>query len=144
MVNPAATTTSLVASANPSVYGQDVTFTVFVTATAPGTGTPDGQAQLYVDSSAVGAPFTLTGGQGSITVAHFNDLIGDHSVQVNYLGSANYSASNSGGATQTVNKADLTLAIVPSANPGVYGQPLSVTVTPRPPSRVPEFPAAVP
>ena len=53
-VNPAATTTSLVASANPSVYGQDVTFTAFVTATAPGTGTPDGQAQLYIDSSAVG------------------------------------------------------------------------------------------
>ncbi len=129
IVNPAATTTSLVASANPSVYGQDVTFTVFVTATAPGTGTPDGQAQLYIDSSAVGAPFTLTGGQGSITVAHFNNLIGGHTVQVDYLGSSNYSTSNSGGATQTVDKAALTLAIVPSANPVVYGQTLNVTVS---------------
>ncbi|MGA2705517.1 MAG: Ig-like domain-containing protein, partial [Isosphaeraceae bacterium] len=128
-VNKAGTTTSLVASANPSVYGQDVTFTAFVTATAPGTGTPDGQAQLYLDGSTVGAPFTLTGGQGSITVAHFNDLIGAHTVQVDYLGSANYNTSNSGDATQTVNKAALTLAIVPSANPGVYGQPLTVTVS---------------
>src|SRR5208337_4496174 len=126
-VNKASTTTSLGASAIPSVYGQDVTFTAFVTATAPGTGTPDGQAQLSIDGSPFGAPFTLTGGQGSITVPGFNNLIGAHAVQVNYLGSANYSTSNSGGTTQTVNKATTTTSLVASANPSVYGQDVTFT-----------------
>jgi hypothetical protein len=128
-VNKAATTTSLIASANPSVFGQDVTFTAFVTATAPGTGTPDGQAQLYVDSSAVGAPFTLTGGLGSITVAHFNKLIGDHTVQVNYLGSANYKGSDSVVDVQTVNPVATTTTLSSALNPSKYGQSAMLTAT---------------
>ena len=39
-VNQDSTTTSVVSSANPSVYGQSVTFTATVTANAPGSGTP--------------------------------------------------------------------------------------------------------
>ena len=128
-VNQAATTTSLVSSANPSVFGQDVTFTAFVTATAPGTGTPDGQAQLSVDGSAVGQPFTLTGGQGSITVAHFNNLIGDHTVQVNYLGSANYKGSDSVVDVQTVNPVATTTTLSSALNPSKYGQSAMLTAT---------------
>ena len=129
MVNKASTTTSLVASANPSVFGQNVTFTAFVTATAPGTGTPNGQAQLYVDGSAVGAPFTLTGGQGSITIAHFNNLIGDHTVQVNYLGSANYKGSDSVVDVQTVNPVATTTTLSSALNPSKYGQSVMLTAT---------------
>ena len=36
------TTTGVTASANPSVYGQSVTFTANVSVVAPGTGTPTG------------------------------------------------------------------------------------------------------
>ena len=41
-VNLDATSTALAASANPSVYGQSVTFTATVTAGAPGGGAPTG------------------------------------------------------------------------------------------------------
>ena len=47
MVNQARPTTALRRSANPSVFGQSVTFTATVTATAPAAGTPtrDGDVQ---------------------------------------------------------------------------------------------------
>src|SRR4029077_20561604 len=41
-VNKAGTTTSVVSSANPSAFGQSVTFTATVAAVAPGTGTATG------------------------------------------------------------------------------------------------------
>ena len=45
-VNPDATTTSVSSSANPSVFGQSVTFTATVTVNAPGAGSPTGHGHV--------------------------------------------------------------------------------------------------
>ena len=57
-VNRDSTTTSLVSSANPSVYGQSVTFTATVAANAPGSGTPAGSV-TFTDGSIALATVTL-------------------------------------------------------------------------------------
>src|SRR5206468_12439299 len=45
-VNQDGTSTTLTSSANPSVYGQAVTFTATVSASAPGAGTATGTVQF--------------------------------------------------------------------------------------------------
>ncbi|WP_307841560.1 Ig-like domain-containing protein [Streptomyces endocoffeicus] len=49
---PAATTTTLMSSVNPSVFGQPVTFTATVTPNAPATGIPTGTARCWAGPSA--------------------------------------------------------------------------------------------
>src|SRR5204862_290772 len=53
-VNKADTTTTLVSSANPSVFGQSVTFTATVSAVAPGGGTPTGTVLFKDGATTVG------------------------------------------------------------------------------------------
>ena len=55
------TTTAVVSSANPSVFGQSVTFTATVSPTAPGSGTPTGTVIFMDGSTVLGSP-TLSGG----------------------------------------------------------------------------------
>src|SRR5262249_45174409 len=50
-VNPAATFTTISASANPAVIGQPVTFRATVTAVAPGFGTPTGSVTFLEDGT---------------------------------------------------------------------------------------------
>ena len=50
-VKKAGTTAGVTSSVNPSVFGQSVTFTVTVTANAPGSGTPTGTVQFKVDGA---------------------------------------------------------------------------------------------
>ena len=42
--------------ANPSVYGQSVTFTATVAANPPGSGTPTGTVQFQIDGTNFGPP----------------------------------------------------------------------------------------
>ena len=46
-MNQAGTSTALSSSANPSVFGQSVTFTARVTPVAPGSGTPTGSVEFF-------------------------------------------------------------------------------------------------
>ena len=55
------TTTAVVSSANPSVFGQSVTFTATVSPTAPGSGTPTGTVIFMDGSTVLGSPI-LSGG----------------------------------------------------------------------------------
>src|SRR5208282_3639322 len=50
VVNEDATTSVVASSANPSVFGQLVTFTATVTANAPGSGIPSGNV-IFLDGS---------------------------------------------------------------------------------------------
>src|SRR5262249_39015919 len=56
VVNQAGSSTALVSSPNPSVFGQTVNFTVTVTAAAPGAGTPTGTVQLKMGNNNLGSP----------------------------------------------------------------------------------------
>jgi hypothetical protein len=120
--NPDATTTVLSAAANPSVYGQAVTYTATVSAAAPGSGIPTGFVNFVVDGKApVQVPLNFAG-QASLTVASFS--AGTHSINASYLGSANDLASQA-NATQTVS-----LALSPAALPAdTVGQSYSQQIS---------------
>ena len=130
-VNPANTTTGLVASPNPSTYGGTVTFTATVTVQSPGIGTPAGTVAFYVFaaggscSSPNGIALdskVLAGGSANVT---YNALTaGSHTVTACYAGNADFVGST-GGTSQTVNKA--TLTITASGGTKVFGTTLAVT-----------------
>ncbi|TMC08981.1 MAG: choice-of-anchor D domain-containing protein [Chloroflexi bacterium] len=130
-VNQDSTTTTVTSSANPSVFGQPVTFTVAVAANPPGAGTPTGQAVLTIDG---GSPtvLSLVNGQTSLTTAAL--AVGSHTVIAAYAGDPNF-RSSLGTITQTVNKDSTTTTLTSSSNPSTFGDPVTITaaVTANPP-----------
>ncbi len=124
-VNKADTTTALTSSANPSVFGQSVTFTAQVSAVAPGAGTPSGTVTFTVDGTAR-SPINLNG-SGQATLALSNLGVGSHTIRVAYNGSGSFNTSTSSTLTQTVNKANTTTTVSSSANPAVFGQSITFT-----------------
>ncbi len=87
-------TGALVSSANPALPGADVTFTMTVSAVAPGAGTPTGTVNFKVDGSVLGSG-TLSGGEATFTT---NNLAhGSHTIIAEYAGDTNF-----GGATNTL------------------------------------------
>lgn len=131
-VDPAQTTTTVTSSVDPSVFGQPVTFSAAVAAVAPGGGTPSGTVQFLVDGTPVGVPVALVDGQGdSAPVA---DLApGDHAVTAVFTGDDGaYVPSTSAPYTQQVNRAQTRTTLTSSAEPAVFGQPVTFTAAVAP------------
>ncbi len=99
-VQPAPSATVLASDLNPSVFGQNVTFTATVTG-AP--GTPTGAVVFVVDGVS-GSPVPLTGA-GQATMSTASLAVGPHSVVAQYGGDADHDPSASSTLTQTVNPA---------------------------------------
>ena len=129
IVNMANSLTAVASSANPSLSGQQVTFTATVTPAAPGTGTPTGTVQFKINGVNFGSPVALTGGSAS-SLATTNLAVGNYAITVDYSGDSGFNASN-GGLTggQTVNKANSSTAVASSANPSLIGQSVTFTAT---------------
>jgi Bacterial Ig-like domain (group 3)/Galactose oxidase, central domain len=120
-VNRDATTTALTSSANPTTLGQSVSFTATVTANAPGSGTPTGNVQFYIDGVAFGSPVTLS--IGSATSGSTTTLTaGPHNITAAYGGDSDYLASDNTASpfVENVNYNFLGL-FDPYAPPGVRG-----------------------
>jgi len=100
-ITPAQTTTTVVSSLNPSVFGQNVMFTATVAPVAPGGGVPLGSVQFVIDSAPVGT-IALTGGQATFPTALLG--AGLHTIQANYLGHPNHTSSGGtlGGGQQVL------------------------------------------
>ena len=128
VVNQAATTTAVVSDRNPSSYGQGVTFTATVTATAPGAGTPTGTVQFAVDGSPSGIPVSLVGGQAS-SAAVTGLSNGTHTVTATYGGDADFSGSTSPEVNQDVEQTATSTGITSDHNPSAFGQPVTFTAT---------------
>jgi len=128
VVNQAATATSLVSSANPSVSGQAVTFTATVTATAPGAGMPTGSVSFtdQTNSATLGSATLNANGQATFSSAAL--AVGDHTIVANYVGNTNFTAST-GSVAQTVNQASTSVVLVSSVNPSTSGQSVTFTAT---------------
>jgi outer membrane protein assembly factor BamB len=118
------TTTTLVSSVNPSVFGQPISFTATV---SPATAT--GRVVFYSGTAAMGTG-TLEGGSATFTAPTL--LAGAHSVKATYDGDTFDKPSTSAVITQTVSKATPVVTLSPSANPVTFGQSLTLiaTVTP--------------
>ncbi len=130
-VSQATTTTTVTNTVNPSVYGEQVTFTATV---APEySGTPSGTVQFSVDGSQVGGAVTLSGGMAQYTTSSLS--IGSHSITAVYSGDTNFTGSDNTAAPfmQTVNQASTTTTVTNTVNPtSAYGQSVTFTATVAP------------
>ncbi len=125
-VNKVGTTTTLTSSPNPSNNGQNVTFTATV---SPSTAT--GSVQFFDGGTSLGTQ-TLSSGKATLSTSTLT--VGTHSITATYSGDNNYSGSNSGTVSQTVNSssADFQISALPSSQTVIHGASTSyiVTVTP--------------
>ena len=112
-VNQASSTTSVTSSANPSVFGQSVTFTAQVSAVSPGAGTPTGTVTFKDGSTTLGTG-SLSAGTASFTTAAL--AVGSHSITAVYGGDTHFKTSTSPPLIQTVSAATVTLSDSQSAS----------------------------
>jgi hypothetical protein len=111
--------TSVVSSQNPSVFGQSVTFTAQVAATAPGAGTPSGSVTFFDGTTELGA-LPLSGGTASFSTPDLTR--GTHSISVVYSGDADFLASTSAVTTQDVTAASTQTTLVPTPSATAFGE----------------------
>jgi hypothetical protein len=123
-VNQGATTTVVSPSANPSVFGQSVTFTATVSVTSPAAGTPTGSVSFMEGASTLGSG-SLSSGVATFATSAL--AVGSHSITAVYGGDSNFSGSTSLILTQTVNAVPV-LLVTPATNiasSGNQGGPFS-------------------
>jgi YVTN family beta-propeller protein len=132
-VTPAATSTSLASSLNPSNFAQIVTFTATVTSAAA--GTPTGTVTFKDGVNSLGTVTLNASGQASFSTAALS--VGTHTITAVYGGSLNFATSTSAVLTQTVNRAATTTTLASSANPSALGQAATFTATVSGPGGVP-------
>jgi hypothetical protein len=125
----ATTTLQLQSSANPSVYGQNLTFTATLSVQAPGGGTPPGNIQFFDNGSLV-AIRSLTAGVAEYQVDNLTHNLGvAHPITAVYSDTTNYIGSSAGPVNQIVNKATPTITLVSNPNPSFVGQNVALTAT---------------
>jgi len=104
VVGATTTTTSLASSANPSTYGQSVTFTATVSPIPTG-----GTVQFYDAGSPLGSPVSVNTGTGEASYSIVTLGAGSHAMTATYSGVGVYLGSTSAAVSQVVDKAPLTV-----------------------------------
>jgi hypothetical protein len=112
---------ALIASLNPSLVGQTVTFTATVSGSSP-TG-----MVTFKDGATTLGTSPLSGGQAILTTSALTS--GTHAITADYGGDTSNSSSTSSVLSQTVNQAATTTAVVSSVNPSTPGQAVVFTAT---------------
>jgi hypothetical protein len=129
-VAPDGTVTTLVAAPTSSVYGQSVTFTATVAATAPGVSTPTGTVTFMDGSTTLGTGKLST--VGGVTTATFTTSklsVGSHAITAVYGGGPDDLGATSAAATAKVAQDQTTTTIKASPSFSVYGQMVTFTAT---------------
>lgn len=124
------TSTTVSSLANPSVVGQQVTFTVAVTALAAGASVPTGQVSFLDGSTSIGSCALANGSCG---VASSTLALGTHTVSAQHGGDAHSAVSVSLPVVQVVNAANFSLGTggPQSVNAGASAM-YTITVAPNP------------
>jgi hypothetical protein len=127
VVNPALTptTTAVSSSANPSVFGQSVTFTAAVTPTP--TAVPLGTVTFKDGSTTLGTGTLDASGHATFSTSALS--MASHSITAAYSGNANFSGSTSAALSQTVNRNATTTTVTSSLNPSKHNQSVTFTAT---------------
>ena len=118
------TTTSVVSSANPAIYGQRVVFT----ATTEGAhGIPSGAVRFLDGSSVLGTAALNSAGVATLSTSSLT--AGTHSITASYGATPNADSSTSGVLSQVVEatQAATTMTLTSSANPEASGQNVTFT-----------------
>jgi hypothetical protein len=129
-VNKAPTTTVInSSSANPSIYGQPVTFTATVTSTA-GAGTPTGTVTFEKAPATVLGTGTLSASGVATYTTTATQLVGGvNKIEAIYSPDTNHAKSVSPVFNQTVNPEASSTAFTASPNPATVGQSVTLTAT---------------
>ncbi|QEL16832.1 Ig-like domain repeat protein [Limnoglobus roseus] len=129
-INPAATATH-VTSTGTSTYGQGVTFTVQVSAVAPGAGLPAGVVRLFDGATLIATGTADASGAATFEINTLAALGSPHAITAVFTpADGNFTGSTSPAYSQTVNKATLTVTATDRSR--VYGgtnPTLAATVT---------------
>jgi Tol biopolymer transport system component len=124
---PAATETALSSSANPSVSGQQVTYTATVTSTS---GTPSGTVAFTDGGTTISGCGTQSLSGGQATCATTYAAPGTHAITAAYTpNTSDLQPSTSSVLTQIVNKAATTTQLEVSPNPAAPTQEVTLTAT---------------
>ena len=124
VVDKYATTTTLVSGANPSSYGQSVTFTANVTSAF--SGVPTGTVTFKNGNATLGTG-TLSGGMASYSSSTLT--VATHTITAVYKGDADNSTSTSPVVSQVVTKAATTTTLMSSLNPSTTSAQVTFTAT---------------
>ena len=127
-MSSAPTSTSVITSGSPSVFGQDVSFTATVSADAPSTATPAGSVQFKVDGNDLGGPVALVSGQAT-SIETSTLAVGDHSITAVFTDAGSFDGSTSDAITQSVGSVGTLTSVQSSGSPSVFGGPVSFTAT---------------
>jgi Big-like domain-containing protein/VCBS repeat protein len=117
------TSTTLISSLNPSVYGRVIAFTAHVSSDSD---IPTGVVQIFNGSALVGSG-TLANGAVSIPVSALP--AGANSVTASFLGGVGFAPSKSAALTQSVTKATTSTSLASSLNPVGSSQSLTLSAT---------------
>jgi large repetitive protein len=121
------TSTAVVSSANPSAFGQTVTFTATVSTSATPPPAPTGTVTFLADGNLI-ATTTLSGGTASASTSSLG--VGSHVITATYNGDLNFNGSTTTLAgNQVVNKADTGTAVFSSPNPSNLGGGVTLTAS---------------
>jgi hypothetical protein len=123
VVLSAATTTTVTSSGSPTVFGQNVAFTVTVAGTG---GTPTGMVTISIDGTPGSSPVALAGGQATVATSILPP--GMHTVQAAYGGDGVH-AMSSGSVVQVVLQATTTTGVLVSPSPSLNLQTVTMTAT---------------
>jgi hypothetical protein len=127
-VNKYTTAATVTSSANPSSFGQSVTFSTAVTSSSGGTsgGTPTGTVTFKNGTATLGTQ-NLAGGAATLATSALT--VGTHSITVVYNGDASHAASTSPAVSQVVNKTGTSTVLSSSQNPSTTGQSVTFSAT---------------
>jgi hypothetical protein len=127
-ITQANSTITLASSATTSQYMQMITLSATVAPADSGVaGTPTGQVTFYDNGVPIGTADVING----VASLPINDLIAGttHNLTAIYGSDNSFYGSSSNTVVQQVNYNTVTANISSDANPGTYGQPVTLTVT---------------
>jgi hypothetical protein len=136
VVNGYPTSTALRSSLNPSIYGQNVTWTANVTTSGsiPPTGTVRFMWGVYVIGS------TILNSSGVATLSRSNLSADPYPLTAVYVGDAGNQGSTSAVLNQVVIQASSSAMLTSSPNPSASGQAVTFTATITSPTVMPTGP----
>ncbi|MFE6739323.1 Ig-like domain repeat protein, partial [Streptomyces tubercidicus] len=125
-VAPAATTTEVASSPDPSVTGQPVDVTATVSAAGPGADTPTGTVTFDFGDGTPSVTATVTAGVATVSHTWTGTAPGPYTITADYVGDADFSPST-GTGSQTVGQATSAISLFSSPDPSVAGQQVTFT-----------------
>ncbi|GAA3368941.1 hypothetical protein GCM10017744_086980 [Streptomyces antimycoticus] len=127
-VLPAATTTTMSSTPQPSIVGQPVTFTATVAPVAPGGGSPTGTVTFDFGDGSAPAAVPVVDGLATAVYAYTSAAGSPYTVTATYGGDRDFTASGD-TVTHSVGRASTAMAVTSTPDPSVAGQPVTVTAT---------------